>query len=116
MRMVVCATFDRKPLVFGTLELARRSATSMMELRGSNSDLEKFPEDFDLFYIGDFDSSLGIVAGVETPVFQFTFGDLVPKREEVFNPGMAAVANGKEFVVDNVTYYPDGSFRVAEVQ
>lgn len=83
MMVAVCSVFDRKartygpPMVFGNVELAQRMARSLMEQRGSQSDLEKYPEDFDLFYIGEFDQDTGLITRIDAPKFLFTFADLL---------------------------------------
>lgn len=83
MMKLVCSIFDRKartfgaPMLFQNEEIAKRMAITLLRSGGQSSDLEKFPDDFDLYAIGEFDEDLGIVAGVETPRFLFTFGALL---------------------------------------
>lgn len=82
MKSILCAVFDRKaksygpPMVFVNEDIARRMAVSLLQASGGQSDLEKYPDDFDLYYIADYDNEFGIVAGIETPQFLFTFGNL----------------------------------------
>lgn len=86
MILAVCATLDRKaksfgaPMVFQNTEIATRMARTLMEHNGQQSDLEKYPEDFDLYLIGEFDTELGTIAGLETPRFLFTYGDLLARK------------------------------------
>ena len=86
MILAVCATLDRKaklfmpPMCFQNTDIAQRMATTLMQAGGNGSDLEKYPEDFDLYLIGEFDTDLGTVAGLETPRFLFTYGDLLARK------------------------------------
>lgn len=83
MRRILCAVLDRKartygaPMVFQNADIARRMAVSLLAAGGGQSDMEKYPGDFDLYYVADYDDELGLVAGVEAPQFLFTFGDLL---------------------------------------
>lgn len=89
MKQIVCAILDRKaksfgaPMLFANADVAVRMATTLLSQNGGQSDLEKYPADFDLYWIGEYDSGLGVIAGIETPQFMFTFGNLVATREQV---------------------------------
>ena len=84
--VALCASFDRKAMVFGSpmvfvnIEIAKRMAVSLMANRGDGSDLEKYPQDFDLFYMGEYDTETGRITVLDSPRFLFTFGDLIERR------------------------------------
>lgn len=85
MMHVVCAVLDRKaksygpPLMFQNVDIARRMAQGLMANRSGGSDLDKYPEDFDLYLIGEFDTDTGVIGG-GTPQYLFTFSDFVVKE------------------------------------
>lgn len=78
--MKLFSVFDRKavtwgpPMQFKTDELARRSGVTL--LKSGDSEIAKFPEDFDLYYVGTFDDDNGLLTG-DTPRLVFCFSDLV---------------------------------------
>lgn len=66
MRVVqIYALLDRKLRQFGPLMLEANEQSMRRSLRagipGTNSMMEKYPEDFDLYEIGAFDSETGVV-------------------------------------------------------
>lgn len=78
--MRVYSIFDRKQREYGSLvlakndEVARRACVDA--IHGSGSQLEKHPEDFDLYHVGQFDESKGCLE-VETPTLVVTLLELL---------------------------------------
>lgn len=68
--MRVYTLFDRKVGEYGSLVLGPTDESVMRALRGSlppNSTEARYPEDFELCYLGDFDQVSGALLGLAHP-------------------------------------------------
>lgn len=86
MKLCMCSIFDGKakaftsPLFFVTPEVAIRNfAYTVQESRDSM--MFKFPEDFVLYHLGEWDDQMGVVRMFE-PMRQLAVGVAVSKRGE----------------------------------
>jgi hypothetical protein len=68
------STYDRASERFGPPFLAPHSGVAIRGFTDAvtnperNSDISNHPDDFDLFHVGDFDSSTGIIVPLDKPV------------------------------------------------
>lgn len=95
MKYRMYSVLDRKarnygnPMAFLNDDIARRGATTL--LRDNNSEISQFPDDFDLYYIGDFSTEHGVIVPSEVPQLVFCFGDL----DSAVSASNAAFVNGR---------------------
>lgn len=72
MIVVVYALFDRKTREYGLPIVARNDATmcrDLLNFRGSGAVQEKYPEDFDLYSLGEMNTETGRITPGEELVF-----------------------------------------------
>lgn len=86
MKLKMYSIFDRKaevfnaPMCFVNDAICQRALTQIIP---NDADMSKFPEDFDVYYVADFDNSVGAVLQPledETPVLAFRLSDLFGKE------------------------------------
>jgi len=67
----IYSVYDKKLQEFGQLAVSRNDEAMRRAVldgvKGSNSMMEKYPGDFDLYRVGSFDQVQGRVVGLETP-------------------------------------------------
>lgn len=70
--MRVYSLFDRKVREYGGLVLSPNDETAERALQEgipAQSTVGKYPEDYDLYYLGEFDASKGLLVGCGIPEF-----------------------------------------------
>lgn len=69
--LLIYSVLDRKLREYGQLGLARNDEAVQRaigdQVRGSGTLMEKYPGDFDLYCVGEFDSETGVVEGYPVP-------------------------------------------------
>lgn len=86
-RMRVYSLFDRKvkeylSLVLASTDEAVRRAV-MEGIPGSNSTVAKYPSDFDVMYLGDFDPEDGSLRGCVKPLLIASVADIIAPKDGV---------------------------------
>lgn len=90
---ILISVYDKKasvyqpPMSFPNLATAMRSY-SMVQRQSPNSPLAQFPEDFDLYAVGNFDQLSGEIQVVHPPQFlehMTVFIQQQPQQEEIKN-------------------------------
>lgn len=83
MKLRMYSIFDRKaevfnaPMCFVNDGICQRALTQIIP---NDADMSKFPEDFDVYYIGDFDNASGAMAVSEDVGIAFRLSDLFAKE------------------------------------
>lgn len=88
MKLAIITTRDQKANDFGglatapNLALALRSWEAQLnDPRHADADQAKFPEDFAMWHLGDYDSETGIITPLERPVQLAVASDLKRKPD-----------------------------------
>lgn len=92
--VIVFALLDRKLREFGKQlfldknveSLERGLLDSVLSNEGAGSFLAKYPEDYDLYCLGEMDMETGYLTPAEPPRLVSNFGELVAKRRAVMAP------------------------------
>lgn len=81
----IYSVFDRKAVLYGTLmffandEMAKRGAADLMRV-GGDTPMNHYPEDFDIYCVGEFDTESGVMMGQGAPALVCRFADFVEKN------------------------------------
>lgn len=84
MKSGVYSVFDRKAVLFGGLlffandEMAKRGALDLLR-EGGDTPMNRYPEDFDVYAVGEFDNSDGDLVG-HKPRLVCRFADFVVRQ------------------------------------
>jgi len=69
--MRVYSVFDKKLQEFGQLAVSKNDESMRRAMfdgvKGSNSMIEKYPEDYDLYCVGEFEQAQGLLSGWKGP-------------------------------------------------
>lgn len=85
--MKIYSIFDRAAHTYGSLivqnndDLCKRNIKTALLSGAFDKQILTYPEDFELFTLGEFDLENGKISPVE-PVFVVRISDLLPKEEE----------------------------------
>jgi len=84
------AVRDRKVGNFSSLLPMRNDATAHRVVQdllrsAGDSPLTRYPEDFELFALGDIDTDSGHITALEIPEFVLSFKDVLNSMKEVLN-------------------------------
>lgn len=84
--MMVFSLLDRKLREFGMLHMERRvegiERSLVAGVKGSDTMLEKYPEDFDLYCLGELDTETGVLVPADPPRLVANVRDLLNKAGE----------------------------------
>lgn len=83
MKNGVYAILDRKLREYGHLLLARNDETMKREARdgiGPDHMIRRYPEDFDLYRLGEFENETGVLTPAEVPVLVENMSTLLGGR------------------------------------
>lgn len=85
MMQFVYSVFDRKAKLFGALmffqngDMAKRACADLMRV-GGDTPMHHYPDDFDMYLVGEFNDELGMISGYGAPELICRFGDFVEKK------------------------------------
>lgn len=82
----VYSVYDKKLQEFGQLAVSKNDESMRRALydgvKGSQSMIEKYPQDFDLYRVGEFDPQQGVLTGYTSPsILVCNVGDLLGGNE-----------------------------------
>ncbi|QKI28936.1 VP5 [Kummerowia striata gokushovirus] len=86
MKQGVYSVYDRKAMTYGALmffanhDMARRSCSDLMRAGGDDVLMVRYPEDFDVYVVGEFETDTGYLVGMTTPVRVCGFSDFAGSR------------------------------------
>lgn len=79
--MQLFSLFDRKMREYGQIVQANNAEACKRALcdgvRGTKSLVEKHPDDFDLYRLGEFDTDTGVIKATGVPVLVCNVGELI---------------------------------------
>lgn len=85
MMVVLYALLDRKLREYGVVLVSKNTETMVRELRnqvmGSGSTIEKYPDDFDLYRLGEFDTETGIISAMKVQLVENVSTLLAPSAQ-----------------------------------
>lgn len=84
--MRIYSLLDLKVREYGALVLGSTDEAIKRAVRdgipGSNSTISKYPGDFNLMYLGEFDDETGVIVPVAVPLLVENVGVLIPSKED----------------------------------